>query len=140
MADKNADVHRLEVQLQDKQTQLDSYIQRNPESLMKLLAESIEKTSREIAELRADEADNELLIQQKENQLHRVQVQMTEIADSIQVTTLDCPTCGLPLINRKFHPVDGYLAGHRIELESEYVEYQCGLALKDGVVVSPCRG
>ncbi len=75
-------------------------------------------------------------IREKENQLRQLQGQLTALNTLIEDSDLVCPKCKAPLVTRASHTIYG---PGDIDVDIEYLEYECGLSIDGGTEKSPCR-
>lgn len=125
IADKDAEIHKLQSQ--------------TPDALVETLSSRVEGTLKEITRLREDGDRYKDEIAAREQELEALRVKLRDLSNLLRESDLVCRLCGAPLIQRQFYPIYGVVGGREVEAEGEYVEYDCGLALKDGSEVSPCK-
>lgn len=56
-----------------------------------------------------------------------------------QLSGFRCPLCGAPLAEKAYHSETVEYKGREVEDEHEYVAFECGYALSDGIVRGQCR-
>lgn len=125
LADKDATIKELEAQTSD--------------ALATTLSSRIEITLKEIARLKADGDKHEEEIETKESELRALRQRLNALSALIADSDLVCKNCGSPLNQRSIFPIYGHVGGREVEAEGEYTEYECGLAIRDGEEVSPCK-
>lgn len=140
VAQKDGVIELLREQLKAQEKKVKDLESQTPDALASALSERIEISVKEIERLKRDGAKHKEEIEKKEAELHSVRGRLSELVELIQETDLVCPKCGAPLSRREFYPIYGYVGGREVEADGEYAEYECGLALKDGEEVSPCKG
>lgn len=122
--------------LQDKISDLES---QSPDALVTALSARVEVAIKEIGRLKEEGDKHKEEIIEKESDLQKVQKRLTELTAMIQETDLVCPHCDAPLVVKEYHPVSGIIGGREIDADTEYIEYECGLVLRDGREDSPCK-
>ena len=140
VSQKDAVIELLREQLKEKECKISELSTQTPDALVTSLSKRIEVSVKEIERLKEDGDKHKEKIQEKEEELHKVESLLTKLIGVIQDTNLICTKCGAPLLRREFYPITGYVNGREVDAEGEYTEYECGLALKDGEEVSPCKG
>lgn len=103
------------------------------------LSSRIEIILAEVGRLKTDGDKHIEEIEKKEGGLHALKQRLNSLSALILDSDLVCKKCGAPLNQRAFYPIHGYVVGREVEADGEYTEYECGLALQDGVEVSPCK-
>jgi len=62
-----------------------------------------------------------------------------EIAHDL-LEDFSCPFCGLPMTVRNYFSESVEYQGREIDVDHEYVEYECGYAVRDGKPENECPG
>ncbi len=137
---KDSVIQLLKERLREKDGKIEGLESRTPDALATALSSRIRVAIDEIDRLKADGDKHKEEIRMKEEQLQLVRERLDNLSALIAETDLICKKCGAPLSERSFYPISGYVGGREVEAQGEYVEYQCGLALREGIEVSPCRG
>ncbi len=106
-----------------------------PDALASALSSRIEMALVEIERLREDRSMHKVEIEKKEDELKSLKARLDDLSSLIRDSNLACPECGSPLSIRDFYPI----SERGIETDEEYIEYECGLSLRGGRPVSPCR-
>lgn len=143
VSQKDSAIELLKEKNQYLTEQLSDAKSSSPDVLAENLSKRIRLLIEEIGRLNSDKDKNESLIAQKETALHAVQKKLSELQEQISRTEevmqdFVCPYCGAPMQTREFFPVYGHIEGREVEGESEYVTYECGLAIQDGQEIAPC--
>ena len=137
---KDSVIQLLKERIADKDAKLQELESQTPDALATALSSRIEITLKEVNRLKADGDKHKEEIETKEQKLHALKQRLNGLSALILDSDLVCKKCGAPLNQRSFFPIHGHIGGREVEAEGEYVEYECGLALRDGKVVSPCKG
>ncbi len=140
VSQKDGVIELLREQLRQQENKISDLQAQSPDVLAKTLSERIEIAVKEIERLKQDGDKHKEEIEEKEAKLHKSQEQLSALAELITDTDLVCPHCNLPLSQRSYYPIYGYVNGREVEADAEYSEYECGLAIRDGKEVSPCKG
>lgn len=143
VSQKDGTIELLKEKNQYLADQLSEAKSSSPDVLAENLAKRIKLLIEEIERLNKDRDKNENLIEQKENALHAVQKKLSELHEQIKRTEevmrdFVCPYCGAPMQTREYYPIYGHIEDREVEGESEYVTYECGLAIQDGQEIEPC--
>lgn len=136
---KDSVIQLLKERIADKDAKIEELELQTPDALATALSSRIEITLAEINRLKADGDKHKEEIGAKEGELHTLKQKLNSLSALILDSDLVCKKCGAPLNQRAFYPIHGYVGGREVETEGEYTEYECGLALRDGAAVSPCK-
>lgn len=135
---KDSVIQLLKERLADKEAKILKLESQTPDAITAALSSRIEIALKEIARLREDDGRHEDEIERKEGELHVLKGRLTELSALIVDSDLICNKCGAPLSPRAVQPVYGHVGGHEVEADIEFVEYECGRALQDGLEVAKC--
>lgn len=136
---KDSVIQLLKERIADKDAKIQELESQTPDALATALSSRIEITLKEVSRLKADGDKHQEEIGKKEGELHVLKQRLNSLSALISDSDLICKKCGAPLNQRTFYPIHGFFSGREVETEGEYIEYECGLALRDGVEVSPCK-
>lgn len=136
---KDSVIQLLKERIADKDAKIQELELQTPDALATALSSRIEITLAEVNRLKADGDKHKEEIETKEGELHALKQRLNSLSALILDSDLVCKKCGAPLNQRAFYPIHSYVGGREVEAEGEYTEYECGLALRDGVEVSPCK-
>lgn len=139
VAQKDAVIQLLNERLKDQEQKIKQLESQTPDALATALSSRIEVALKEIERLRADGGKHQEEITGKEEELHNLKDRLNELSSLIQDSDLVCRYCGSPLVQRACYPIYGYVGDREVEADEEYIEYQCGLSVKGGEEVSPCK-
>lgn len=136
---KDSVIQLLKERLADKDLKIQELESQTPDALASALSSRIEITLNEVTRLKADGDIHKKEIEIKEDELKALKHRLNGLSALILDTDLVCKKCGAPLNQRSFYPIHGYIEGHEVEAEGEYKDYECGLAIRDGEEISPCK-
>lgn len=136
---KDSVIQLLRERIADRDAKIEELELQTPDALATALSSRIEITLEEIGRLKADGDKHKEEVEVKEGELQALKQKLNNLSALILDSDLVCKNCGAPLRLRTFYPIHGYIGGREVEADVEYVEYECGLALQDGVETLPCR-
>jgi hypothetical protein len=136
---KDGVIQLLRDRLAEKEEKLKDLRDDSPDALVTALSSRVEVTLKELSRLKEDGDRHKHQISIKESDLQSLRSRLASLTALIEDTDLICKQCGAPLNQRTFFPIYGHVNGREVDAEGEYIEYACGLALKEGLEVSPCR-
>ena len=118
-------------------TRLDEEKNFSADAILKRVLTRFKLANEELEELKKDKLVNSQLIIDKTEEIESLQTQINVLEEFSSNFT--CPHCGSAQISHEFHPIWGEYDGREIEGEIEYSTYECGLSVKDGEEIHPCR-
>lgn len=139
VAQKDAVIQLLNERIKDQEQKIQGLESQTPDALATALSSRVEIALKEIERLRADGGKHQEEITRKEEELHGLKNRLNELSSLIQDSDLVCHYCGSPLIQRVCYPIYGHVGGREVEADEEYVEYECGLSVRGGEEVAPCK-
>lgn len=117
----------------------------SPDILAQNLSKSFTTLVRDIERLNEDREKNKDLIEEKVTELHTLREESARLRNQMELAkdSLDdivCPYCGAPMSTQVFYPESSHTGSIELELEGNYVSYECGLIIniKDGREMEPC--
>ena len=115
-----------------------------PDALAKSLSERVDDLNSEIERLSKDKASNKSLISEKERDLELVKKEADELSRQISnahelMSEYFCPHCKSPMEERSLHSELVEHGGRAIDIDHEYVAFECGLTLHDGEEYRSCQ-
>lgn len=118
-------------------------VQSKPDALAKSLSERVNHLNQEIERLSEDKVANRDLIAEKEQELERVKEETSELSQQIEnahelMAEFFCPHCKAPMAEREYHSELVEYGGRDIDVDHEYIAYECGLSMIDGKISRPC--
>ncbi len=116
----------------------------HPDALAKSLSERVTNLNEEIQRLSEDKISNEVLIIEKGHELAKVKKEAGELSRQISsahelMSEYFCPTCKAPMTERAFHSELVEYGGREIDVDHEFISFECGLSLSDGEVSNSCE-
>lgn len=116
----------------------------NPDALAKSLSERVDGLNKEIERLSKDKEANQSLISEKEIELEKVKEEADELSRQISnahelMSEYFCPHCKSPMQERSYHSEIVEHGGREIDIDHEYVVFECGLTLHDGREFRACK-
>ena len=125
--------------------QLDEIKCLSPDVLAENLSRTFTTLVRDIERLNEDREKNKDLIEEKVTELHALREESAQLRNQMELArdSLDdivCPYCGAPMSTQVFYPESGHAGSVELELEGNYVSYECGLIIniRDGREMEPC--
>jgi hypothetical protein len=117
----------------------------SPDVLAQNLSKSFTTLVRDIERLNEDRGKNKDLIEEKVTELHALREESARLRNQMELArdSLDdivCPYCGAPMSTQVFYPESSHAGSVELEIEGNYVSYECGLIIniKDGREMEPC--
>ena len=130
------------------ETQLKTLKVYAPDILAQRLADRLRVLNEELERLNADHEASQESIRNKEVELAEVKAQISNLNDqlvkaqdllqTISEAGLVCPYCGAPLEVREYHSESVEYKGYDVDIDHEFIRYECGLEIVDGKVTSKC--
>lgn len=118
-------IELLEKEKHDLQSQ-------SPDVLVESLAKRVEISLTEIHRLKEDGEDHKGQILEKETELNDLRNTLKKLNILLEENDLLCPHCQAPLAIRDWKTIYGHSGGREVEVDVEYVEYECGYATLEG--------
>lgn len=118
--------------------------QSKPDALARSLSERVNHLNQEIERLSKDKDANRDLIAEKEQELESVKEETEELSQQIKAAhelmgEFFCPHCKAPMAEREIHSELVEYEGRELDVDHEYIAYECGLSMIDGKISRPCR-
>lgn len=139
VAQKDAVIQLLNERIKDQGQKIQELESQSPDALATALSSRVEIALKEIERLKADGGKHQEEITKKEEELHGLKDRLNELSSLIRDSDLVCHYCGSPLVQRACYPIYGHVGGREVEADEEYIEYECGLSVRGGEEVSPCK-
>jgi len=139
IAQKDASIDFLKQEIETLKRKLNDADSQSPDVLVTALSSRVEIAKKEIERLKQDGDAHKVEIREKEDQLGRLEEQLSVLNQLIEDSELICPECQAPLITRSSHTIYGYSNGREVDADIEYLEYECGFSTDGGEVKSMCR-
>jgi len=118
--------------------------ERSPDALVEMLTKRISALTDEIERLDKDKDKNQEQIDKKEKELEALQNSLSSVVEEIEIlkekaSEYFCQYCGAPLDMREWEWVTGVLGGQEVEADLMHEIFECGLHLREGEEISPCK-
>ena len=141
---KDATIQLLKEKNKYLSQKLSDLSQLTPDALAKSLADRVVLLDDEIYRLSTDKEKNQDEIKSKEDELLKVKEKAEKLSREIAkahelMEEFFCPHCGSPMAERAYHVESVEYQGRDLDVDHEYVAYECGYSLADGDEVSSCR-
>lgn len=141
---KEATIELLKERITALEDDLASAREAGPDVLAERLGARVRLLSGELERLSVDEARNAGAIQGKESLLEATRSQLAELQEQMEraqelMSEYFCPDCGAPMSVREYHNETVEYQGHDVDVDHEYVQYDCGLTIVDGEIRRSCK-
>lgn len=130
------------------QSQLTNLREFAPDVLAQRLADRSRLLSEELERLKTYHEASQESIRNKEAEVNEVRAQIAILQDQLlkaqdllQVVSdsgLVCPHCGAPLDVREYHCETVEYQGRDLDVDHEFIRYECGHEIIDGKVTAEC--
>ncbi len=140
---KDATIQVLKEQIELLKLQLEQAHSQAPDVAVEALSKRVKSLTEELSRLQHDASASADVVAGKERELERAQEEMDQLRDQVAraekfFTGFSCPTCKAPMETREYHSEMVEYNGRDIDIDHEFVTYECGLELSDGNVTRPC--
>ncbi len=144
VSQKDATIQLLREKSNYLEQKLSHAEQKKPDVLAKSLSERVENLNKEIGRLSEDKQNNQDLISEKEYELENVKEEAKELSRQISnahelMSEYFCPECKAPMAERQFHSESVECGGLEVDIDHEFVSFECGLTLHDGEISNSCK-
>lgn len=144
VSQKDATIQLLKEKNNYLSDKLNDASQNSPDALAKSLSDRVKILDEEIERLSKDKESNQELIHEKEKELDAVKEEAEELSRKIAkahelMEEFFCPICGEPMAERAYQSESVEYQGREIDIDHEYIAFECGYTLVDGSVEHPCR-
>lgn len=126
----------LKDQLSESRRVTPDILAQNLSNRTKLLETELEKLTHTHGNTREAVATKELELQAARREMEKLAAQIQYARELLE--DFSCPFCGRPLTVRTAYSEPANHKGHEFDIDHEYVEYECGHALRDGKVEVVC--
>lgn len=145
VSQKDATIQLLKEKNDYLANQLSDASKSSPDALAKSLADRVKLLDDEIERLSKDKESNQEQIKKKEIELDAVKEEAEKLSRKIAkahelMEEFFCPNCGAPMAERAYQSECAEYQGRELDIDHEYVAYECGYALVDGEETSSCKG
>lgn len=143
VSQKDATIEALRSRCELLKEHLDHARQSTPDELVKRMAERITQLTSEMSRLSADKDTSATVIQNKQSQMVELQSEMSQLEAQMArarnlVQELACPQCGAMMLTREHQSESVEYQGRDVDVDHEFVEYECGMTVRDGEVTKNC--
>ena len=140
---KDATIQLLRETISSLKDQLTEARRNTPDVLAQTLAGRTKLLESELERLAKDTNTSTQQVQEKEAELRQVRSEADALAKQLATARqlledLSCPFCGHPLTVRQHYSKAIFHQGREFDVDHEYIEYECGHAVRDGEVERPC--
>ena len=137
---KDSKIGLLEERIKARDDKIAELEKQTPDVLVTSLSSRVKALNEELERMLADASSSREAIAATESELLSIKHQLDGLSALIEDSDLVCPNCGAPLSTREYATIYGHWQGQEAEAESEIVQYDCGLILRDGREEHPCKG
>jgi chromosome segregation ATPase len=139
VSQKDSTIELLKEKNDFLKNKIDELKENSPGILVERLTTRINGLENELIRLSKDEEKNQKVIEEKEKQLEEERNKLNKLNEQIEnfkdiANEYFCPNCGSPLLAREYHTE----VKQGIDIDHEFVEYECGREEIDGNVISGC--
>ncbi|WP_321368313.1 hypothetical protein [uncultured Desulfuromusa sp.] len=141
---KDAKIELLKEKILGLREALESQKETSPDILADRYSKRVKLLTEELERLAEDQSTNEAEIKTKENQLIEERQKLTELEAQMEraqelMSEYFCPYCKAPMEIRQFHSELVCYGGRELDVDHEFVVFECGLELADGRESRPCK-
>lgn len=140
---KDATIEVLKEQIELLKLQLEQAHSQAPDVAVEALSKRVKSLTEELSRLQRDASASADVVAGKERELERAQKEMDQLRDQVAraekfFTGFSCPTCKAPMETREYHSEIVEYNGRDVDIDHEFVTYECGLELSDGKETRSC--
>jgi DNA repair exonuclease SbcCD ATPase subunit len=144
VSQKDATIQLLKEKVDFVENKLSHAENQKPDALAKSLSDRVNNLNNEIERLSSDKEKNQNLIDEKEGELERIKEDADELSRQISnahelMSEYFCPHCKAPMEQRSYHSESVECGGREIDIDHEFISFECGLTLNDGEESSACK-
>lgn len=116
-----------------------------PDVLAQTLAARAKLLEAELERVSKDNGATKQEVTEVAEKLNSARAEIEMLAKQVEIAhdlleDFSCPFCGLPMTVRNLYSDSVEHKGREIDIEHEYVQYECGYAVRDGKPESECPG
>jgi len=120
--------------------QLETIKSSSPDILVERLSKRIDILKEELSSLGNDNETNAKILLKKEKKIVHYETELQKLNEQIShakelLKEFTCPYCESPMIEHTFSPE----LVQNIDIDHEYISYECGLTIFDNFEKSPCK-
>lgn len=126
----------LELKLSESENQQPDILVQTISTRVKVLTEELERLSK-------DKEANENIIKTKEAELNESTAELTSLRSHLNraqdlISEFFCPYCKAPMLTKDYHSELVAIGDKGIDVDHEFVVYECGLSITDGAESQAC--
>lgn len=142
---KDATIQVLKEQIELLKLQLGQAKSQAPDVAVDVLSNRVKSITEELARLHEDAHASAEVVAGKERELESATLEMSQLRDQVARAEklfdgFSCPHCKAPMETREYLSESVEYRGREIDIDHEFVTYECGLHLADGKEARPCGG
>jgi len=142
-AQKDATIQALKEQIELLKLQLVQAQSQTPDVAVEALSRRVKLITEELSRLQQDANATADTIVGKERELDGAKDELSQLREQVARAEklfdgFSCPTCKAPMETREYHYESVEHNGRDVDIDHEFVTYECGLALSDGREARPC--
>lgn len=127
--------------LKDQLTEAKS---KSPDVLAQSLASRVKLFEEELKRLEQDKSSTQEQLKAKEAELNQARGEAEELTKKVLrarelLSDFLCPHCGAPLAERAYHSESVEYQGREMDVDHEYMAFECGYEIVDGEVRGECK-
>lgn len=143
-AQKDATIQVLKEQIELLKLQLDHAQSQTPDVAVEALSKRVKSLTEELSRLQQDANASADTVLKKERELESAKDEMNQLGEQVARAEklfdgFSCPTCKAPMATRDYHSEMVEYNGRGVDIDHEFVTYECGLELSDGKETRPCK-
>ena len=144
-AQKDATIQSLKEQIELLKLQLGQARAQTPDVAVDALSKRVKSITEELSRLQQDAHASAETVAGKERELESATLEMSQLRDQVARAEklfdgFSCPHCKAPMETREYHSEVVEHGGREIDIDHEFVTYECGLELLDGKETRSCGG
>ena len=144
VSQKDATIQLLKEKVAFTENKLTHAESQKPDALAKSLSDRVNNLNKEIERLSNDKESNQNLINEKEAELEKLKEEADELSRQISnahelMSEYFCPHCKAPMDQRSYHSESVEYGGRDIDIDHEFISFECGLTLLDGKQSRVCK-
>lgn len=115
-----------------------------PDILVEKYAQRVTLLSDELERLAKDHVKNANKIVEKETELEKIRKDLSILKNKLEraqslMGEFFCKICNAPMLVREYHSQLVEHEGRELDVDHEYIVYECGLTIRDGEEQNPCK-
>ena len=137
VSQKDASIQLLKEKNEYLSFQLSEAKEKGPDALAESLSKRVSVYEKELEKLNSEKIKDSEKIHQKEIELSQAKEEATKFSVQLSRATdlmedFFCPECGAVMIQKEYHSESVWHSGREIDVEHEYLRYECGFEIIDG--------